>query len=151
VETGKLSFTFQDPNTHVIGGTVRESLVPYVHDEVICRLALQQYLERDILEVPLWVRQATVLLNALLSSNDIIVLDEPIDGISYKVFGDAAVELINEKANSGALVFVVTHNPRLARRISTDFVWVSNNVLEYDHRQPASHEREMSLLNWLCH
>jgi len=151
VKTGKLVFTFQDPNVHIVGGTVYDFLLPRARAKLADKAHIMDYLEDDILSVPFWVRQASVFLNALESGAEILILDEPIDGLSYIIFGDEAIDLLTEKAESGAIVLIITHNPELARRISDNYLWISENQVKLMCCKESPADDKSAFVNWLFH
>ncbi len=147
---GKVAFMFQDPNLHITGGTVRDFLLALASKSwVMEAFRLSPYLDQDILSAPLWVRQSAVLAAVLYSGSDVIVLDEPLDGIAYEIFGNSVIKIIAERARAGSLILLITHNPELASRTATSYVWVSGGIASVVERDKPSGDTSAQLLRWL--
>ena len=150
VRNGEVAFTFQDPNLHVAGGTVRDYLGPCGVDEgTVEALRLRDYLDQDLLSSPLWVRQVTVLTTAVFSKSRLVILDEPLDGFVYDIVGHTAIELIRRTAETGATILVITHNPRLGATISSRYIWVADGVARMAD-SPESVNTISGLREWLA-
>lgn len=131
VMKGHISFSFQDPNVHVAGGTVGDYLQAANVDRGIAdELHITKYLNEDLLSAAFWIRQAVIFAAAISAQSDIVILDEPLDGTAYEIFGAKAVDLLVEKAGRGASILLITHNPLLAAQVGNNFIWVSNGVAE---------------------
>jgi Fe-S cluster assembly ATP-binding protein len=150
VKKGHLSFSFQDPNIHMTGDTVEEYLrFAKVDKTIIARLQIADYLNDDLLSVPFWVRQAVVFSAAVCADSALTVLDEPLDGIAYEIFGAEAASILVEKANEGRTVLLVTHNPLLAMRLSSRFVWISNGAIQVVNKNDPNAQIISELDDWL--
>jgi energy-coupling factor transporter ATP-binding protein EcfA2 len=126
VKRRRVSYSLQDPNIHIVGGTVAEHLASARAPlELAESLGLGRYLDEDLLSAPYWVRQAVVFAAAISLGSDLVILDEPLDGIAYRIFGGAAVDILAAKVEAGATVLLVTHNPALARQVADTYIWVS--------------------------
>ena len=149
VKKQKLAFTFQDPNVHIVGGTVDDYLKNIQNHVALANsLKLTDYLDEDLLSSPLWVRQATIFARTISTDADIFILDEPLDGIAYAIFGHAALKLLQDKAQDGAVIIVITHNPDLAKRAATKYLWVSDHIM-HDLSVTSDPELLNSLREWL--
>lgn len=125
----RISFTFQDPNVHISGGTVGAFITAAgTCRDIATDLGLLPYLAEDMLAAPLWVRQAAVFATAVANHSPLLALDEPIDGTARRVFGDAAVRILRREAADGATVLLVTHSSALARAIADAYLWVSQGT-----------------------
>lgn len=116
---------------YVAGGTVGDYLQAANVDRGIAdELHITKYLNEDLLSAAFWIRQAVIFAAAISAQSDIVILDEPLDGTAYEIFGAKAVDLLVEKAGRGASILLITHNPLLAAQVGNNFIWVSNGVAE---------------------
>jgi len=147
VLSGKLLCTFQDPNLHLLCGSVGDYLAGASATPVAAPLGLESRLNDDLLAAPHWVRQLAVFAAAISASADLTILDEPLDGVSLVIPGQAAIELMRAKVSRGQTVLLITHNPNLAKVAADEYLWVSNGHLHHVSAHDASAHRELS--EWL--
>ena len=130
VKKGIIRFTFQDPNVQIVGGKLYDFLSRTPESlDIIEDLQLSDYLNDDLLSSPLWVRQAALFASAISSNAEILVLDEPFDGMAYDIFGKQAIRFLKKKEREGSTLIIVTHNPELAKQITSKYLWVAEQKL----------------------
>ena len=109
VRTGTMTCTFQDANIHAFPGTVEEVIKDRLPDGLTADdYGLDDYLSKDLIASPFWVKQAVSVICALSTAPKILLLDEPMDGFGYELFGMAAQEQIIALCRNGAAVMAVT-------------------------------------------
>jgi len=77
-------------------------------DEYIEELGLQEYVKRNISDLPLGIKQKLAFLIAVIHDPKIVFLDEPtsgVDPITRRQFWN----MIYQQANKGITVFITTH------------------------------------------
>lgn len=150
VKTGRISFVFQDPNSHVTPGTVMESLsATEIPESTISAFGLNDYHDHELIIAPFWVKQAVALVSALSMDADIIVLDEPIDGFAYEILQKPTVEALLHAKSCGKCVVLVTHNADLAWALADKFVWIQQNIVALETERLNIPEGPEEFLKWL--
>ena len=146
---GHLCFRFQDPNLHMTPSSVRELLDRAgIPSDLRATFQLLPYQHRSMLATPFWVRQAISFLTALFSQATILVLDEPLDGCAFQVFGEQAIALLADASRDGKAVVLITHNPKLARATANSYVWVESQRVEQRFPSEAGNRNDR-LQEWL--
>jgi ABC-type Mn2+/Zn2+ transport system ATPase subunit len=81
-------------------------------------------------------RQRVLLARALLSRRDLLLLDEPLNGVDVTT-QEVVVGLLEELRREGRSVLVSTHDLTLARRISTRMLFLNRQVVAYGPTEEA--------------
>jgi iron complex transport system ATP-binding protein len=103
-----------------------------VVDEVIERLALGEFAERDLITLSGGERQRTVLARSLAQSTAVIVLDEPITGLDLR-HQMTLLELLKAQAHQHGLTIVATmHDLTLAGQFADRLVLLDRGEVVLD-------------------
>lgn len=152
VLSGHLAMAFQDANAHTVPGTVAEIIKGRLPNSLTATdFQLDDYLGTDLLAAPYWVKQAVSVICALSTSPSILLLDEPMDGFGYSLFGAAVQSQIIALCRRGMTVMVVTHDPELVRGCATDYIWVEDGAIAptVPSERIYSGEANHRLIQWL--
>jgi len=100
--------------------------------EVMTRLALDEYADRDILTLSGGERQRAVLARALAQSTRVLVLDEPITGLDLRHQMTILELLQKEVRESGLTVLATLHDLTLAGQFADRLVLLNKGRLVLD-------------------
>jgi branched-chain amino acid transport system ATP-binding protein len=90
-------------------------------DEVIDRLDLGPWLDRDVATIPYGVRKLLDLGRALVTRPRLLLCDEPMSGLDDAA-RDATVVILAELARSGIRLLVIEHDLRRLATIADHLV-----------------------------
>jgi iron complex transport system ATP-binding protein len=100
--------------------------------EVMSRLSLEEYADRDIITLSGGERQRAVLARALAQSTSVIVLDEPITGLDLRHQMTILELLQNEVRQCGLTVLATLHDLTLAGQFADRLVLLNKGRLVLD-------------------
>ena len=152
VRPGTMAMAFQDANVHAFPGTVEEAIRGRLPEGLTAdEYRLNDYLSEDLLAAPFWVKQAVSVIRALSVRPQILLLDEPMDGFGFELFGQVVQNQIRTLCRRGAAAVVVTHDPELVLGCATDYVWVENGAVDcsVSRELVINRKAKAPLLQWL--
>lgn len=99
-------------------------------EESLKRVSMWEFRDRQIGELSGGQRKRVFLARALAQGGRVILLDEPFTGVDVKT-EEAIIDLLHELKDSGAIIFVSTHNLGSVPEFCDQVVLINRTVLAY--------------------
>ncbi len=115
-------------------------------DELVTQFRLDQYLDQEVLSLPLGIRQRLSLAVAIVHEPELLILDEPTSGVDPLARDQFWELLIDLSRNQGVTIFVSTHFMNEAARCDRISLMDEGRVLATGSPHALSRARGVATL-----